>query len=70
MQHRSDVEPEVRCSFVEEQYDDLYEAFYSDRRVVLIRRKTRNAFEVAGAEPVLALAAPENAISRDDGVDV
>ena len=49
LRDRSNIEPEVRCSFVEEQYDDLDEAFHSDRRVVHIGRKTRNAFEVAGA---------------------
>lgn len=45
---------ELKCSFTEEQFDDLYEAFDNDRRVVLLGKlqKTRNVLEVLAAEPV------------------
>lgn len=48
---------EIRCSFTEEQYDDLFEAF--NRRVRVVgRRNSRNLFEIIAIEPLIdALAA-------------
>lgn len=50
---------ELRCSFAEEHFDDLYEAFDTDARVILVgrRQSARNVFEVVAVQPLLS--APE-----------
>lgn len=45
---------DLKCTFTEEQFDDLYEAFDNDRRVVLLGKlqTKRDVLEVVAAEPV------------------
>ena len=45
---------DLKCTFTEEQFDDLYEAFDNDRRVVLLGKlQTKcDVLEVVAAEPV------------------
>lgn len=56
LRDRLDLAEELKCSFTEEQFDDLYEAFDNDRRVVLLGKfqTMRHVLEVVAAEPVLA----------------
>jgi hypothetical protein len=56
LRDREDSQLELRCSFSEEQYDDLYDAFVSDRRVELLGRlqQARNVLEVIAVEPLIA----------------
>lgn len=55
LRDRSNSADELKCSFTEEQFDDLYEAFDNDRRVVLLGKlqMTRNVLEVLAADTVI-----------------
>lgn len=55
LRDRTEAAEELKCAFTEEQFDDLYEAFDNDRRVVLLGKlqMTRNVLEVVAAEPVI-----------------
>lgn len=56
LRDRPNAVEELKCAFTEEQFDDLYEAFDHDRRVVLLGKlqMTRNVLEIVAAEPVVA----------------
>lgn len=55
LRDRSNSADELKCAFTEEQFDDLYEAFDNDRRVVLLGKlqMKRNVLEIVAAESVV-----------------
>jgi hypothetical protein len=54
LRDRSDLAEDLKCSFVEDQFDDLYDAFDGNRRIVLVgsMHASRNLLEVVAAEAV------------------
>lgn len=54
LRDRLESSEELKCSFTEEQFDDLYEAFDNDRRVALLGKlqTSRHVLEVVAAESV------------------